>query len=206
MNQSNLQNTTDRQSPEPPRIGVYVCHCGGNISDVVDVEKVVHVAAGLPNVVVARREMFMCSDAGQQGIAEDIRDKRLNRVVVAACSPSLHELTFRRTLSRAGLNPYLYEHTNIREQVSWCSKSDPDGATEKAIRLVGASVAKARLLRPLEPIRVDAGEHVAVIGGGVSGLRAALDLARCDLKVSLIEQSPFLGGRLAQLNKVVSHR
>ncbi|RPI58075.1 MAG: CoB--CoM heterodisulfide reductase iron-sulfur subunit A family protein, partial [Planctomycetaceae bacterium] len=122
MNHSNRQDTTDRQSPESPRIGVYVCHCGGNISDVVDVEKVVQAVAGLPGVAVARREMFMCSDAGQQRIAEDIRDKKLNRVVVAACSPSLHELTFRRTLSRAGLNPYLYEHTNIREQVSWCSK------------------------------------------------------------------------------------
>ncbi|NLF07580.1 MAG: CoB--CoM heterodisulfide reductase iron-sulfur subunit A family protein [Pirellulaceae bacterium] len=202
MSQPDRQEPTDQQSPEPPRIGVYVCHCGGNISDVVDVEEVVQAVAGLPGVAVARREMFMCSDAGQQGIADDIRDHGLNRIVVAACSPSLHELTFRRTLSRAGLNPYLYEHANIREQVSWCSKSDPKGATDKAIRLVGASIAKARLLRPLEPIRVDARGHVAVIGGGVSGLRAALDLAKCDLKVSLIEQSPFLGGRLAQLDRV----
>ena len=187
---------------ESPRIGVYVCHCGENISDVVDVEKVVQAATELPGVVVANREMFMCSDAGQQHIAEDIREKKLDRVVVAACSPSLHELTFRRTLSRAGLNPYLYEHANIREQVSWCSKSDPKGATDKAIRLVGAAVAKVRLLRPLEPIRVDAQQHVVVVGGGVSGLRAAMDLARCNLKVTLIEHSPFLGGRMAQLGRV----
>jgi len=156
----------------------------------------------LPGVAVADREMFMCSDAGQQRIAEDIRQKKIDRVVVAACSPSLHELTFRRTLSRAGLNPYLYEHVNIREQVSWCSKSDKKGATDKAIRLVGASVAKARLLQSLEPIRVDARQAVAVIGGGVSGLRAAMDLARCNLKVTLIERSPFLGGRMAQLERV----
>jgi heterodisulfide reductase subunit A len=184
---------------QSPRVGVYVCHCGGNISDVVDLEEVVQAAARLPNVAVARRHMFMCSDPGQELIAEDIRTERLNRVVVAACSPSLHELTFRRTLARAGLNRYLFEHANLREQVSWCSKSDPQGATDKAIRLVGAAVAKARLLRPLEPIRVEAERRVAVIGGGVSGLRAARDLARSGLAVTLLERSPFLGGRMTQL-------
>ena len=201
MNQSDQQDTMDRLSSESPRIGVYICHCGGNISDVVDVEKVVQAAAPLSNVAIARREMFMCSDAGQQRIADDIHEKKLDRVVVAACSPSLHELTFRRTLTRAGLNPYLYEHVNIREQVSWCSKSDEKGATDKAIRLVEAGVAKARLLRSLKPIHVDAKQQAAVIGGGVSGLRAALDLARSNLGVHLIEQSPFLGGRMAQLTR-----
>ena len=111
---------------ETPRIGVYICHCGGNISDVVAVEKVVAVAAKLPNVVVARDNTFMCSDPGQDLIARDVRNENLNRVVVAACSPSLHEHTFRRVLARAQLNSYLYEHANVREQVSWCSKSDPE--------------------------------------------------------------------------------
>ncbi|KPK69152.1 MAG: hypothetical protein AMJ84_10025, partial [Acidithiobacillales bacterium SM23_46] len=185
-----------------PRVGVYICHCGGNISDVVDVEEVVRAALKIPDVVVARRNMFMCSDPGQNLIAEDIRKEELNRVVVAACSPSLHELTFRQTLARSDLNPYLFEHANIREQVSWASKSDPDGATEKAIRLVAAAVAKARLLRPLKPIRVDARQHVAVIGGGVSGLRCARDLSRRGFHVQLIERSPFLGGQMARLGRI----
>jgi len=203
-----IQQRSDSMNKQPgsngdtPRIGVYICHCGGNISDVVTVEKVVAAAAKLPNVVVARHNMFMCSDPGQELVAQDIRKEKLNRVVVAACSPSLHEHTFRRTLKRARLNPYLYEHANLREQVSWCSKSDPEGATDKAIRLVGAAVAKARLLEVLEPIRVEAKQHVAVIGGGVSGLRAARDLSRNGLAVTLLERSPFLGGRTAQLDRV----
>jgi len=188
--------------PETPRVGVYICHCGGNISDIVDVEKVVQVAAGFPDVVVARQNMFMCSDIGQNHIAEDIVKEKLNRVVVAACSPSLHELTFRRTLTRSRLNPYLYEHANLREQVSWVSKSNPGGATEKAIRLVAAAVGKARLLKPLEPVRVDARRQVAVVGGGVTGLRCALDLARRGLGVTLLERSPFLGGHMAQLGRI----
>ncbi len=192
----------DPQKKNGARIGVYVCHCGGNISDVVDVEKVVEAVAHLPDVAVARRNMFMCSDPGQNMISEDIRNENLNRVVVAACSPSLHELTFRLTLARSGLNPYLFEHCNIREQVSWVSKSDPDGATNKAIRLVAAGVAKARRLLPLEPIRVDATQHVVVIGGGISGLRSARDLSRRGLTVTLLERSPFLGGRMAQLDSV----
>ena len=185
-----------------PRVGVYICHCGGNISDTVNINKVVQVAARLPNVVISRDNMFMCSDLGQHMIAEDIRNQKLDRVVVAACSPSLHELTFRRTLVRSGLNPYLFEHSNIREQVSWVSKSDQDGATDKAIRLVAASVAKARLLRPVEPIRVGAKRHVTVIGGGISGLRCARDLSRRGFEVTLIERSPFLGGRMAQLDRI----
>jgi len=121
---------------------------------------------------------------------------------VSACSPSLHELTFRDVVQRAGMNPYLYEHANIREQISWCSKSDPEGATEKAIKIVAAAVAKVRLANPLESLRVDATTHVAVIGGGVSGLRSAIDLSKRGLKVTLIEKSPFLGGNLAKLDKI----
>ncbi len=202
MNEHDTENTKSGNEAESPRIGVYICHCGGNISDIVDVEKVVKAASKLPNVVVARRDMFMCSDPGQNIIIEDIAKENLNRIVVASCSPSLHELTFRKTVIRAGLNPYLYEHANIREQVSWCSKSEPLEATNKAIRLVAAATAKAGLLNSLDPIRVDAKPHVAVIGGGVSGLRCALDLSRHGFAVSLIERSPFLGGRMAQLARV----
>jgi heterodisulfide reductase subunit A2 len=187
---------------EAPRVGVYICHCGGNISDVVDVEQVVAAAAKLPGVVVARENLFMCSDPGQGLIADDIEKEGLNRVVVAACSPSLHELTFRGTLVRADLNAYLYEHANIREQVSWCSKSDPVGATEKAIRLTAAAVAKARVLRPLDPIRISAEQRVTVIGGGVAGLTCARDLAERGLEVDLVEKSGTLGGRVAELGPI----
>jgi len=189
----------DRSSP---RIGVYICQCGGNISDVVDVEKVVEAAARLEGVAVARDYQFMCSDTGQGLIEEDIKKEGLDRVVVAACSPSLHELTFRTTLARADLNPYLYDHANIREHVSWVTKSDPDGATDKAIRLVAAAVAKAALQKPLDRLRVDARKHVAVIGGGVAGLTCARDLARRGLEVTLIEKSAALGGRAMDLARV----
>ncbi len=200
------QARTDNGRPDagasPLRIGVYICHCGGNISDVVDVARVTDACARLPNVVLARHETFMCSDPGQNLVADDIKEHDLHSVVVAACSPSLHELTFRRVLARSGLNPYLYEHANIREQVSWCSKSDPVGATDKAIRLVAAAVAKARELEALVPIRVEAHRRVTVIGGGVAGLRCALDLSRCGLRATLLERAPFLGGRMAQLEQV----
>jgi heterodisulfide reductase subunit A len=185
-----------------PRIGVYICHCGGNISDVVDVKRVAAEASTLPGVVVARDYVFMCSDTGQGLIVQDASEQGLNRVVVAACSPSLHELTFRRTLVRAGLNPYLFEPANVREQISWSHKSHPEGATDKAIRMVAAAVAKVRLAEPLETTRVPATRHAVIIGGGVSGLRCALDLADKDIGVTLVERSPFLGGRTAQLHKV----
>jgi len=184
-----------------PRIGVYVCHCGGNISDLVDVEQVVDQAAGLENVVVARNNMFMCSDPGQSLIAKDIEEQHLDRVVVAACSPKLHETTFRAVLQRSELNPYLYEHVNIREQVSWATDNGAQ-ATTKATTLVSAAVAKASQLWPLEPIRVDTTARVAVIGGGVAGLRAAADLARAGLQVALVERSAVLGGNVAVLDRL----
>lgn len=187
--------------PTPPRIGVYVCHCGGNISDVVDVQRVTDAVASLPNVAVARDYVFMCSDPGQNLIAEDIEREHLNRVIVAACSPKLHDTTFRNVLQRAGLNPYLYENVNIREQVSW-STDDHMQATEKAIALVSAAVAKSSRLQPLEPIRVDTTARAAVIGGGVAGLRAALDLAHNGLNVTIIERNETLGGNVAKLDKL----
>ena len=202
MNHHSPNSTHSSEQSRRPCIGVYVCHCGGNISDVVDVDRVVQAASQFENVVVVRETPAMCSQAGQDLIVEDLRSQTIDRVVIAACTPSLHEHTFREAIVRAGQNPFLYEHVNIREQVSWCSKSDPEGATEKAIRLMAAGVAKVRSAQPLSPIRVGVQRHVTVVGGGISGLRAACDLARGGMNVTLLEKSPFLGGRLTQWNRV----
>jgi heterodisulfide reductase subunit A len=187
------------RSPGDARIGAYVCYCGGNISETVDCDAVARALSELPNVVVARTDMSMCSDAGQAMIEQDIREHGVNRVVVGACAPSLHERTFRGTVARAGLNPYLYHHVGLREQDSWVHGGNHQQATRKAIRLMSAGIAKARLLEPLEPIQLEARQHALVIGGGVAGLRAAWDIARRGIRVTLIEKSPFLGGRMAQL-------
>ncbi|MBN1148744.1 MAG: CoB--CoM heterodisulfide reductase iron-sulfur subunit A family protein [Anaerolineales bacterium] len=192
----------ENQPEEAPRIGVYTCYCGGNISKVVECEKVAKALGKLPNVAVSRTNMSLCSDAGQSMIEQDIRELGVNRVVIGACAPSLHEQTFRGTVMRAGLNPYLYQHMGLREQDSWVHSSDHEGATEKAIRLMSAGVAKARLLSALEPLKLDAERHALVIGGGIAGLRCALDIARQGIQVSLVEKSPFLGGRVAQLESV----
>ncbi|MFP7755904.1 CoB--CoM heterodisulfide reductase iron-sulfur subunit A family protein [Thermodesulfobacteriota bacterium B35] len=185
------------------RVGVYICYCGGNISDHVDVEKVRADVEKIPGVAVARTNMFMCSDPGQELIIEDLRQGRIDRVVVASCAPSLHETTFRGAITRAGANPYIYEHANIREHVSWVLHGDR--ATAKAEKLVAAAVGKARLLEPLQPIRVEARRHVTVIGGGIAGLKAARVLADRGLEVVLIEKSPFLGGHVARLDRVAPH-
>jgi heterodisulfide reductase subunit A len=182
------------------KVGVYVCRCGGNISDHVDVEKVCEEAKKIPGVVVAREDMFMCSDPGQDLIIEDLKNGTIDRVVVASCAPDLHEMTFRNAISRAGANPYVYEHANIREQVSWVHHGDK--ATDKAARLVAAASAKAKQLERLEPIRVEAKREAVVIGGGIAGMKAAKDLATRGIKVTLLEKSPFLGGRAAQLHRV----
>ncbi|ACX52135.1 4Fe-4S ferredoxin iron-sulfur binding domain protein [Ammonifex degensii KC4] len=184
------------------KVGVYVCHCGGNVSDVVKVDEVAAYAATLEGVAVARDYIFMCSNPGQGLIEKDIREGRINRVVVACCSPRLHEATFRKALSRAGLNPYLLEIANIREQCSRAHPDNPYRATEKAKDLVRMAVAKVKLAKPLENIRVAARPEVLVVGGGVAGLRAGLDLAERGFQVHLIERSPFFGGRMAQLEKV----
>jgi heterodisulfide reductase subunit A len=198
-----MPNKSANKKPDQPlKIGVYICHCGGNISDVVDVQKVAEEVAGIPGVAVARTNMFMCSDTGQGLIAEDIENEGINRVVVASCSPRLHGPTFRNALIRADLNPYLYEHANVREQVSWVTHDDHESATDKAYRLIAIAIAKAKLLEPLEPIRVKAYHQAVVIGGGISGLKAALDLSRQGIAVALIEKTPFLGGHVAQLGTV----
>ncbi len=194
------ENGNENQGKTEEKVGVYICHCGGNICDHVDVEAVQQRAEKIPGVVVARRNTFMCSDPGQDMIAEDIKSGKINRVVVASCAPSLHEMTFRGAISRAESNPYLYEHANIREQVSWVHEGD--AATDKATRLVAAAVGKAKSLKGLEPIRVDARKHATVIGGGVAGLKAAKDLSDRGIAVALVEKSPFLGGRTAQLDRL----
>jgi heterodisulfide reductase subunit A2 len=196
MSETSNQAAEDEQA----KIGVYICHCGGNISDHVDVEKVAEAIRKLPGVEVSHTNMFMCSDPGQELIQDDIKKSGINRVVVASCAPALHELTFRGAISRAQMNPFLYEHANIREQDSWVHHGD--AATAKAITLVAAAIAKARGLTPLEPIRVNAEHHATVIGGGIAGLRAAVDLGKRGIKVALIEKSPFLGGNASQLDKV----
>jgi heterodisulfide reductase subunit A len=196
-----------KKKPEPKtepttggKVGVYVCHCGGNISDAVDVEQVCAQARKIPGVVVARDNMFMCSDPGQEMIIEDLKSGLVDRVVVASCSPSLHETTFRSALARAGANPYVYEQANLREQVSWVHHGP--AATSKASRLVAAAAAKAGQLKPLAPLRVEVQPRAAVIGGGVAGLKSALELAQRGQEVILLEKSPFLGGQVAQLDRL----
>ena len=184
------------------RKGVFVCHCGGNISDVVDCGKVAEKMASEDGVVVSRTETFMCSDPAQNMIIEAIKEHELDRIVVASCSPRLHELTFRNAAIRAGLNPYLYEHVNIREQVSWVHGSTHEEATEKASSLVRAALGKMEGARELFPIQVDVTPHALVIGGGVAGLRAALDFSQRGIPVTLVEKTPFLGGRVSQLDRV----
>lgn len=183
---------------EPIRIGVFICHCGGNISDVVHVEEVAAAVRAMEDVVVSTTHMFTCSDPGQALIEERIREDKLNRIIVAACSPTLHLETFRRAVTRAGLNPFLLEHVNIREQVSWVVE-DRGLATEKAIRLVRAAIGRIRHLVPLDKRRIPIAPSALVIGGGIAGLVATRDLAERGMRVTLVENSPFLGGRVAQL-------
>jgi heterodisulfide reductase subunit A len=183
-----------------PRIGVYICHCGINIAGVVDVNAVVEHASGLPGVVVARDYSYMCSDPGQGMVKEDIEKEKLNRVIVASCSPRMHEPTFRNTLKDAGLNPYYLEMANIREQCSWVHE-DKEVATEKAKKLVEAAVAKALLLEALEEKEVDVTPACLIIGAGIAGIQAALDIADAGFKVYLVEKSPSVGGHMSQLDK-----
>ncbi len=184
--------------PREEKVAVYICHCGGNISDSVDVDELERLAKLIPGVSVVHQNSFMCSDPGQSTVIEELEAGNADRVVIAACAPHLHETTFRGAIARAGTNPYMYEHANIREQVSWVHHGT--AATKKAAKLIEAAVAKARKLTPLDPIRMDARRHATVVGGGVSGMKAALDLAKRGLEVLLIEKSPFLGGNVAKLD------
>jgi len=184
-----------------PKIGVYVCHCGLNIAGVVNVEEVTEYAKSLPDVVVAKHYAYMCSEPGQRMIQEDIKLHNLDRIVIATCSPRMHEETFRRAVTEAGLNPYLLEIVNLREHVSWAHSDEPEKATEKAKDLVRMGVARARLLEPLERSKVPAEKNVLVVGGGIAGIQASLDLANAGFKVYLVEKAPSIGGRMAQLDK-----
>jgi len=186
---------------EEPRIGVFVCHCGLNIAGVIDVEEVTNYARTIPNVVFAIHNRYTCADPGQEEIRKAVKEHKLNRVIVAACSPRLHEPTFRRCVAEAGLNPYFFEMANIREFSSWCHPSTPKEATEKAKEIIKMAVAKARLLQPLETIEVPVTNKALVLGGGIAGISAALDLAEMGFKVYLVERSESIGGHMAQLDK-----
>ncbi len=186
---------------EELRIGVYVCHCGVNIGGVVDCPEVAEYAKTLPGVVHATDYKYMCSDPGQALIQEDIKEKNLNRIVVAACSPRLHEPTFRRCVEEAGLNKFLFEFANLREQDSWVHMDLPEEATAKAKDLTRMAVAKARLLEPLEATKVAVDNKALVIGGGVAGIQTALDLGDMGFKTYMVERNPTIGGRMGQLDK-----
>jgi heterodisulfide reductase subunit A len=183
-----------------PKIGVYVCHCGANIAGTVDVARVVEYARSLPSVAIAKDYKFMCSDPGQDLIKNDIKEQGLNRIVVASCSPRLHEPTFRRTLAAAGLNPYLFEMANIREQCAWVH-TDKEAATEKAKALVGGAVRRVFLHEPLETKEVPVNPVTLVVGAGIAGIQAALEIADSGHKVYLVEREPSIGGNMARLDK-----
>ncbi len=183
-----------------PRIGVYICHCGSNIAGTVAPEEVVRFAQGLDSVVVARDYKFMCSEPGQELIKKDIKELGLNRVVVASCSPTMHEPTFRRACQEAGINPYLFEMANIREHCSWVTE-DKEEATEKAKALVSAAVRRVYYHQPLETREVSFNPNTLIVGGGIAGIQAALKIADSEHKVYLVERDPSIGGHMAQLDK-----
>jgi heterodisulfide reductase subunit A len=186
---------------EELRIGVYVCHCGSNIAGVVSPAEVAEYASTLPGVVRATDTLYACADSGQNLIKEDIAKYDLNRVVVSACTVRMHEPTFRAAVAEAGLNPFLMEMANIREQCTWAHGHDPEGAFAKAKDLTAAAVAKAAFLAPLDMIQVPVTKRAMVIGAGVAGISAALDLADQGIETILVEKEPTIGGVMAQLNK-----
>lgn len=183
------------------RVGVYICHCGSNIAGTVDVEEVSSWAGQQPNVVCSRDYKFMCSSLGQELIEEDIKEHGLTRIVVAACSPHMHEKTFRSATQRGGLNPFLFEMANIREHDSWAT-NDKVMATQKAKALVKASVDRVVNHQPLEPLPVEINPNTLIVGGGIAGISAALELADAGHHVTIVEREPSIGGHMAQFDKV----
>jgi len=182
------------------KIGVYVCQCGINIAHTVDTERVVDLVKNLPNVEIARDYKYMCSDPGQELIKKDIKEIKLDRVVVASCSPRMHEPTFRKVLEESGMNPYFFEMVNLREQCSWVHE-DKEQATLKSVDLISGAVTRATFLEPLEKKKVSVIPKALVIGGGIAGIQAALGVADKGFKTYLVERSPSIGGRMAQLDK-----
>jgi heterodisulfide reductase subunit A len=182
------------------KIGVYVCHCGTNISGKVNVEEVTEFARTLPDVAIARNNKFMCSDPGQIMIEDDIKNLGLERIVVASCSPLMHEPTFRGACERANVNRYMFEMANIREHCSWVTV-DPNAATEKAKALISGAVAKARVLAPLPHKSVPVNPAALVVGAGIAGIQAALDIADSGRTVYLVEKQPTIGGHMATFDK-----
>lgn len=183
-----------------PKIGVFVCHCGTNIAGKVNVAEVVEFASRLDDVVVAREYKFMCSDPGQELIKSSIKEHGLNRVVVASCSPLMHEPTFRGATTSGGLNPFYFQMSNIREHVSWVT-DNPDQATRKAKALISAAVRRVALHDPLTKKEVPVRPEVLIVGGGIAGIHAALTYANSGKKVYLVEKEPSIGGHMAQLDK-----
>ncbi len=193
-------STVKNSSNGAPKIGVYICHCGINISSKVDILKTVEFAKNLPNVTVSREYKFMCSDPGQELIQQDLRDGLIDRVVVASCSPLMHEATFRRAVASADNNPFLFQMANIREHVSWVT-FDKEAGTEKAMALVAAAVERVSLHQPLQRTKVPVHPDVLIVGGGISGIHAALTLADSGKQVYLVEQEPTIGGHMAKFDK-----
>jgi heterodisulfide reductase subunit A len=183
------------------RIGVFVCDCGLNIAGAVDCAAVTEFAETLPDVVCAVRNKYTCADPGQNEIKDAVRQHKLNRVVVASCTPRQHEPTFRQCVLEAGLNPYLMEMANLREHCSWVHPGDWEGATAKAKDLVASAVARARFLQEQDELSVPVTGRALVIGGGVAGIEAALELADQGHQVTLVEKKPSIGGIMAQLDK-----
>jgi len=198
MEAYNFATTADTQQA---RIGVYTCHCGLNIAKIVNCQEVARAASELQAVVVSKDISYACSGPGQQEIKDDILEHELDRIVIASCSPRLHEATFRQMMLTSGLNPYLLEMANLREQCSWVHMHEPEDATQKAIDLVKMSVARARTLWPLYEETMPLAKRTMVIGGGVAGIQAALDLADNGYDVILVEKKPSIGGTMAQLDK-----
>ena len=183
------------------KIGVFICHCGSNIAGVIDIERVKEAIKDLPNVEVVDDYKYVCSKPGQKLLKDYIKNNRLNGVVIAACSPRMHEPTFRQAMREAGINPYLLEIANIREHDAWIHSENPEAATAKAIDLIRMAIARARLLQPLEETEVSIKKSTLIVGAGIAGISAALDLANAGFKVYLVEKQPSIGGKMSRWDK-----